>query len=366
MAMLGNLGAFPRSYNDPLYGTLAHEVEQRLGLPAGILDAIRTKGERSNADQVSSAGARGVYQFIPSTRQGFIRNYGIDPWHDPQAQTQAAGQHLLDDFKRTGSWNKAIARYNGGINPPASSYRYQAQVGDFDADTSKPYYTGADQMPIIGRSVYPVGMEARGADPLAPEAPKTAVPIPGDAGPSANIAAASPVASKKRGGILGALESIFMPDPTSRWAGALRDGLFNAKESQRNYLEDQLNKQLDLQLANEKIKQLQTKGEYVPLGGTAAIHVGPNGEREIIQAPQQLSDKARLLQEWAELPPNHPKKHLIEQILLGTNSEDAFQNREDVARIRAGATTQSARIRANAPSKSTAMPPVPQGWVVEK
>jgi hypothetical protein len=366
MAMLGNLGAFPRSYNDPLYATLAHEVEQRLGLPTGILDAIRVRGERSNANQVSPAGARGVYQFIPATRQGFIRNYGLDPWKDPLSQTQAAGQHLLDDFKRTGSWNEAITRYNGGIHPPASSRRYQAQVGDFDADTSKPYYTGADQMPILGRSIYPVGMEAAGYDPLAPEAPKTAVPIPGDAGPSANVVAASPVASKKRGGILGALESIFMPDPSSRWAGALRDGLFNAKESQRNYLEGQLQKQLDLSLANEKIKQLQTKGEYIPLGGTAAIHVNADGSREIIQAPQQLSDKAQMLKEWAELPPNDPKKHLLEQILLGGNSEDAFRNKEDVARIRAGATTQSARIRANAPSKSTAVPPIPQGWTVEK
>jgi hypothetical protein len=84
--------------------------------------------------------------------------------------------------------------------------------------------------------------------------------------PSVNVPAASPVASKKRGGILGALESVFMPDPSSRWAGALRDGLFNAKESQQNYKKAKLVRCLILELANQKLKQLQQHGEYQVVG----------------------------------------------------------------------------------------------------
>jgi hypothetical protein len=353
------LNRFPISFKDPLYATLAATIERKLNLPSGILDAIRLRGERSNADQVSPAGARGPYQFIAPTRQGFIREHGIDPWSDASTQTEAAGIHLLDDYKRTGSWNEAIARYNGGQRPGSAARRYQARVGDFD--TSKPYYAGADAMPY-GQSIYPVGMEASGVDPLAPERPKMPIPIPNDPGMSANAAAASPVASKKRGGILGALESVFMPDPGSRWAGALRDGLFNAKESQRNYLEDQISKQLNLQTANAKLKQLMSGGEYRIVGNNV-LHIKNDGGYELISPPQNEGDKIKLYERWVAEPPG-PGKDILERMLLGTNSDEAMRNREQVARTRAGATTGAARIRANATSKG--IPPLPPGFSVVK
>lgn len=360
---------FPNSYRDPLYRTLATTAEQAYGLPSGILDAIRLRGERSNADQVSSAGARTPYQFIPSTRAAFIRKYRLDPWADPTQATNAAAVHLSDDYKRTGSWDQAIARYNGGQRPPASSYRYASKVGDFDkVDTSKPYYTGADQM----QSRYPV---VNGVDPLAPERPAMPAPLPGPAA-SVNVAAASPVASHKRGGILGALESVFMPDPGTRWAGALRDGLFNAKESQQNYLEGQAKKMLDLQTANQKLKALQQRGEYAPLGGNAVIHyfplgqTGPDGKPyELISTPTSTDDKTKLVDVWKarrEANPNDPTLPLLEGIIFGggygsTPEGVAATNasRETAARARANATLGAARIRgANAGNQ---LPPLPPG-----
>jgi hypothetical protein len=59
----GGDGRIGNSFTDPDYLLIEESVEQKLKLPAGILAAIRTRGERSNADQVSPAGARTVYQF---------------------------------------------------------------------------------------------------------------------------------------------------------------------------------------------------------------------------------------------------------------------------------------------------------------
>jgi hypothetical protein len=126
------LKGFPRSYRDAAYDTLDQRYEAKYGLPQGLLSAIRLDGERSNANQVSTAGARGVYQFIASTRQGFIRNYGIDPWRSADEQAEAAALHLRDDFKKYGSWEAAIAAYNGGkrgvTNPVKETRDYVARV----------------------------------------------------------------------------------------------------------------------------------------------------------------------------------------------------------------------------------------------
>lgn len=357
--------AFPRSYQDPLYENLATQAEQAYGLPSGILNAIRMRGERSNADQVSSAGARTPYQFIPSTRQAFLRKYNVDPWADPSQATNAAAIHLSEDFKRTGSWDEAIARYYGGQRPPPASYKYQARVGDFDKpDTSKPYYTGADEMP---QSLYPV---VNNYDPLAPEPPRMPAPIPESLAPSANVAAASPMASHKRGGILGALESVFMPDPGTRWAGALRDGLFNAKESQQNYLTGQASKLLQLQEANAKLKRLQQQGEFTVVGNNV-FHVKPDGTHELISGPTSADDKLKLVDLWKQrrdANPQDPTLPLLEGLIFGgdygrTPEGSAATNtsREAAARARANATLGAARIRGPAGTSINVLPALPPG-----
>ena len=92
-------------------------MEQEYGLPRGLMAGIRTRGERSNADQVSEAGARSVYQFIPATRRLFMQRYGIDAWAGPEQAARAAALHLLESYRRHGDWNRAITEYHGGPNP---------------------------------------------------------------------------------------------------------------------------------------------------------------------------------------------------------------------------------------------------------
>src|SRR5688572_26477475 len=74
---------------------------RRYGLSGPTLAGKTVAGEfggRSTATGqgvVSSAGARGPAQFIPSTREAYIKQYGVDPWAgDKQAIKGMMLHHL--------------------------------------------------------------------------------------------------------------------------------------------------------------------------------------------------------------------------------------------------------------------------------
>lgn len=347
------MSIMPIDYNDPRYSALARRYEGMYGLPTGILDAIRNFGERSNANQISEAGAQTPYQFIPQTRKGMLKNYGVDPWAGADEATKAAALLVKENHERAGSWDDAVKMYHGGVdrrNWGPRTRAYAGRVGSFDQPEG--------EVPL-GQSRFPLGYY--GQDPLAPlpeptaipERPKDTAPVTDDLGPSTPIPAAAPAAARKRGGILGALESIFMPDPDSRWAAALRGGIYDAKANQAAYKAGVAKQQMEQDLAQAKLKQLITKGEYQIVGNNV-FHIPADGSpAEIITPPQTMGEKERLIDKWSRMDDADPAKALIEQMLTGANSDAALQSKENVARIRAGATTGAARIRANAPSKSS-------------
>lgn len=105
------------SYKDAGYDPIERPIERRLGLPDGLLNRIRTRGERSNADQVSSAGARSVYQITPSTRRAILKKYGVDAYLGPRQSALAAGYILKEGLDRNrGSEVEAVAEYHAGTN----------------------------------------------------------------------------------------------------------------------------------------------------------------------------------------------------------------------------------------------------------
>lgn len=108
---------FPTSYKDPQYASLDAKTEATLGLPTGLLSAIRTRGEKSNHDQVSDAGASTVYQIIPATRKAAIDKFGIDPYLSPQNASEVAGRLLKESLDRNnGDAKQAVGEYIGGTN----------------------------------------------------------------------------------------------------------------------------------------------------------------------------------------------------------------------------------------------------------
>ncbi len=108
----------PTSYKDPFWSDLAASTEQKLGLPSGLLVSVLTRGERSNADQVSEAGARTPFQIIPATRKAVLDKYGIDAYLSPQNAAEAAGRLLKESLDRNqGNIVLAAAEYHGGTDP---------------------------------------------------------------------------------------------------------------------------------------------------------------------------------------------------------------------------------------------------------
>jgi hypothetical protein len=348
-------------YNDPRLSTTAGQIEQKYRLPVGILDAIRMRGERSNSNQVSEAGARGVYQFIPQTRQAFISKYGIDPWKSPEAATEAAALHLRDDYQHFGSWNDAVSAYHGGRNKRNWGRRtraYGQRVGDYDTPELDPLAP----LPEAEMQYY--------SPANAPEAPSEPVPLPGPAA-STSLPQTAPVAQRKRrGGKLGALESVFMPEPDSLMASALRNGIWDAKAGQVAYRQQQQSNALAQQTAQVKFNQMVKNGEFKVVGNNIAHFPADGSPPKIIAPPSTPGEKERLYQLWQNTPPG-PAKDMLDRMLAGANAEPVLTQKgmtaERVASTRAGATTTSARIRAAVP-RAGAKPsvPVPQGWTVVK
>ncbi|RKE36634.1 hypothetical protein B0G76_2836 [Paraburkholderia sp. BL23I1N1] len=109
---------FPTSYSDPVYAAADQSASAAVGIPNGWLQNIRTLGEKSNADQVSSAGARTPYQITPDTRQAILKQTGVDPYLNPQTAAYGAAYLLKQSMDRNGG-NPilATAEYHGGTDP---------------------------------------------------------------------------------------------------------------------------------------------------------------------------------------------------------------------------------------------------------
>lgn len=127
------LADFPTSYKDPQYAALDDATEQKLGLPPGMVQAVRTEGERTNADRVSSAGARTPYQVTPPTRKLVMEKYGIDPYLSPANASEVAGLLLKEGLDRNkGDAELAVREYHGGTdkaNWGKQNDAYWARVG---------------------------------------------------------------------------------------------------------------------------------------------------------------------------------------------------------------------------------------------
>lgn len=111
-------GKFPESFNDPLYASLDASHEQKLALPVGLLSAIRTAGERSNASATNKFGTSSPYQFTPPTRKAILDKYGIDVLLSPENASEGAGLLLQESLKRNnGDVETAVREYHGGVKP---------------------------------------------------------------------------------------------------------------------------------------------------------------------------------------------------------------------------------------------------------
>lgn len=106
-------------YNDPRLDAFAEAVEDKYGLPPGILVALKNAGERTpNPDgrwKSSPKGAQGLMQFMPDTMRLQNGKFQHDP-NNPFESLTAAGRYIQHTLKYQydGDVARAIADYNGG------------------------------------------------------------------------------------------------------------------------------------------------------------------------------------------------------------------------------------------------------------
>lgn len=95
--------------------SIAKELEERHGLTPGLLAALVRQESGGRMDAVSPAGARGMTQFMPGTRQHMISRYGVDPWRDPESALKATALYLSEIRETVGNDPaKMLAAYNWG------------------------------------------------------------------------------------------------------------------------------------------------------------------------------------------------------------------------------------------------------------
>ena len=116
------------------YAAMFEAAGARYGIPAKVLAAIGYVESRFDTDAVSSAGAVGMMQFLPST----AASMGVDP-HDPASAIDGTARYLRSALDRFGSIEEAIASYNvgpgaiaraGGVQPGSQAERYLTKVLD--------------------------------------------------------------------------------------------------------------------------------------------------------------------------------------------------------------------------------------------
>ena len=90
--------------------------------------------ESALTNAVSSAGARGVWQFMPETakEKGMEINESVDERYHLEKSTEAACNYLLAAKEKFGSWTLAAASYNGGMNGVSKKIEEQKVMGYYD------------------------------------------------------------------------------------------------------------------------------------------------------------------------------------------------------------------------------------------
>ena len=128
-------GSVPIAQSTPAlaqYASLFVQAGQKYGISPNLLAAVAKVESGGNASAVSSAGARGLMQFMPGTAAAF----GVDPM-DPAQAIDGAARLLSQMQTKFGSTELALASYNagegavrraGGIPPYGETQAYVTKV----------------------------------------------------------------------------------------------------------------------------------------------------------------------------------------------------------------------------------------------
>ena len=129
------------------------------GVPREVALAVAEQESNGKQSAVSSAGAIGVFQLMPSTAKWL----GVDPYNVDQ-NIQGGVSYLAKLYKQFGDWTLALAGYNagpgnvnkyGGVPPFTETQNYVSKImgkigGVVTGNTGEQGYTSADMTIGVG------------------------------------------------------------------------------------------------------------------------------------------------------------------------------------------------------------------------
>ncbi len=132
------------------YREMIETIFQHEGVPSDLIYLAQLESD-FDPRLVSRAGARGMWQFMPSRAAdyGLKRTRWVDQRDDPRLETEAAAHHLKDLHAEFGNWYLAMAAYETG---PRTVQELVARTGY--ADYFKLYAMGV--LPRGVRNYVPV------------------------------------------------------------------------------------------------------------------------------------------------------------------------------------------------------------------
>ena len=85
-------------------------VAQKYNIPHSVFEGLIRAESGFNPKALGGSGEIGLGQLLPST----AKELGVVDPHDIDQNLDATGRYLSDQYKRTGSWSKALSAYNRG------------------------------------------------------------------------------------------------------------------------------------------------------------------------------------------------------------------------------------------------------------
>lgn len=160
--------------NNQQFREAARQFEKREGLPEGSLLSLANIESRGNPNAVSSAGARGTFQFMPAT----AKQYGVDvsnPWDSLRGAAEYLGD-LTKQYK--GNFKAALSHYNGGAYN--AQYQVNGTVPSTDRVSPKNHEVNKNYVDSVLKGIPSFISSANAA-----EGPSTGVPVTNPTPPKA-------------------------------------------------------------------------------------------------------------------------------------------------------------------------------------
>ncbi len=101
--------AYPRAY-----WAAVEQIARQEALDPFLILAVAREESRFDPRAVSSAGAVGLMQLLPSTARGLDADVGLDDLLDPQVSLRLGARYLAEQLRRFGDLRLALVAYNAG------------------------------------------------------------------------------------------------------------------------------------------------------------------------------------------------------------------------------------------------------------